>query len=55
MPLHRTTHADAPELVARLEAEGETVTALATDTEGVYVATTKKPKVGRPAKGVETR
>ena len=55
MPLHRVGHADAPQLVAELEAAGEQITALASDEGGVYIGTTRKPKVGRPPKGLETR
>jgi len=54
MPLHRSTHEDARDTVANLEAEGETVTAIATDEGGVYIATTAAKKTRRPGE-TETR
>ncbi len=54
MPLIRSTHANAREEVARLEAEGEVVTAIATDDGGVYIATSKPAKRRAPG-GQEAR
>lgn len=54
MPLHRSTHEHAREEIARLEAEGHTVTAIATDDGGVYVVTSQ-PKAARKSGQTETR
>lgn len=54
MPLHRTTHQNARDEVARLEAEGETVTAIGSDDGGVYIATAPA-KRNRKTGETETR
>lgn len=54
MPLHRTTHDDAPALVEKLEAEGFTCT-ISTDDGGVYVMASKPSTARRKGGEPETR
>lgn len=54
MPIYRATPSDAEEVVAKAEANGETVTSVSADGDGVWITTSTVPQT-RSAGGRETR
>ena len=54
MPLHRFSHVEAREGVAKLEADGEVVTAIGSDDSGVYISTAKVEKTAKRKPAGET-
>ena len=56
MPIYFCSHAILADTVEALEADGEILVSVApANVDTVIVATQRKPKLGRPVKGTETR